>query len=144
MKLEIADIATDERKKLKGFKVGGIFPFYLKYIRVGTHVKLCKIKEQINRIAPGEAKISDFYDSQLQEKILPLILEYCCTALINDRAFAWMFRPILKMKLRTCGHYHIMNLYATIYKLNEPGFFFPYWKLIKTADNTLSKEGTPS
>jgi hypothetical protein len=140
MQLEIADIATNEKKKLQGFKVGGIFPFYLKYIRTGVHIKLCKIQEQIHRISPNEPTINDFYNSEIQEKAIPLINKYCVTALVNDRPFAWFFRKLLYMKIKTCGHFHILNLYVTIRKLNEPAFFLSYWQLIKQTDNTLLKE----
>ena len=144
MKLEIADIATDEKKRLRGFKVLGVFPFYLRYIRTGTHIQLCKIKEQIKLIAPDEPKISDFNDFKLQKKILPLVNTYCITALANNRAFTWFFKLLLKRKIATCGHFHILNLYLTIQKLNEPAFFFSYWKLIKMNENTLLKEEKPS
>jgi len=139
MKLEIADIATNERKKLQGFKVLGVFPFYLKYITTGTHVKLCKVKEQLTEFATEDIKVSDFYNSELQGKILPLINEYVATALVNGRPFGWFFKKVLVRKLKQCGHYHLLNLYVTIYKLDEPAFFLGYWKLITKVDNTLLK-----
>ncbi len=144
MKLEIADIATDEKKRLRGFKVLGVFPFYLRYIRTGTHIQLCRIKEQIHQICPEEPKITDFSDSKLQEKIIPLVNAYCVTALANNRAFTWFFKLLLRIKIRQCGHFHILNLYLTIFKLNDPGFFFGYWKLIKMKETTLLKEAKPS
>lgn len=139
-KIELADIATNEKQLLKGFKVFGLFPFYLKYISVGTHIKLCKIRELINRIASDEFSIKDFFNSELQEKITPLIIDYCLTALINDRPFAGVFKIILKKKLSKCGHFHLFNLFFTINKLNEPAFFLTYWKLIKQQESTLLKE----
>jgi len=142
MKIEIADIATDEKKKLQGFKVLGVFPFYLRYIKVGTHIQLCKIKELIENVSGREEdmKVSNFYDSKLQEAVTPLIIEYCLIALLNRRLFCWFFKPLLKRKLQNCGHYHILNLYVTIHKLNEPAFFLSYWKLLRQKDNTLLKE----
>lgn len=144
MKLQIADIATDEKKKLHGFKILGIFPFYLRYIKTGTHIQLCRIKEQIHQSSPDEPKISDFNDSKLQEKVIPLVISYCVTALANNRAFTWFFKFLLKRKVSNCGHFHILNLYLTIQKLNEPAFFFTYWKLIKMKENMLLKEEKPS
>lgn len=137
--IDIADIATNEKKKLNGFKVLGLFPFFLAYINTETHIKLCKIKEQINEVSPNEVGSADFWDSDLQSKIMPLILNYCKTALVNSRSFAWFFNWVLGRKLKKCGHYHIFNLYATVYRLNDPGFFLAYWRLIKQKDNTLLK-----
>ena len=51
MRQELADISTNESHKLKGFKVLGLFPFYLKYIRTDTHIQLSKIKEEIQKIS---------------------------------------------------------------------------------------------
>lgn len=140
MKLEIADLATDEKKRLHGFKVLGVFPFYLKFIRVPVHVKLCKIREQIKKAAPNEAKMQDFYDYKVQEAITPLIIEYCTEALVNNRPFAFLFKLLLRRKIKACGHYHILNLYFTIQKFNEPAFFLAYYKLMKAEDGTLLKE----
>jgi len=139
MKLEIADIATNEKQLLKGFKVLGVFPFYLKYITTGTHIRLAKVKEQLRQLKTDEISIEDFENSKLQEKVMPLISKYCEIALINGRIIAGMLKPILRQKLKRCGHYHILNLYLTIQKLNQPAFFLLYWKLIIQPDNTLLK-----
>lgn len=140
MKLELADIATNEKKKLQGFKVLGIFPFYLRYIRVDTHIKLCKIREQIREHYKGEVKLEHFHDSELQTKIVPLIIDYCETALNNNRFLSWFIRILLRRKLKACGHFHILNLFITITKLNEPAFFLSYWKLMTMEENTLLRE----
>jgi hypothetical protein len=139
LQLDLADIATNEKKLLKGFKVLGLMPFYLHYITVNTHIKLCKIKEQINEIVPGEAKLGDFYDSVIQETIIPYIQNYCVTALVNERLFGFFFRILLMQKIKKCGHFHIFNLYFTILKLDEPAFFLSYWNSIKKLDNTIYK-----
>jgi hypothetical protein len=144
MKLEIADIATNEKKRLQGFKVLGVFPFYLKYITTKTHVKLCKIKAQIKAVSKDDIKVSDFYNYKLQEAVLPLINLYVLTALVNDRPFSWFYKKLLSKKLNTCGHYHLLNLYVTIHKLDDPAFFLGYWTLITQEDNTLLREVKPS
>jgi len=144
MELQIADIITNEKQLLNGFKVLGIFPFHLKYITTGTHIKLCKIKHKIQQLKPTEVDMSDFSNPELQEKLVPLVNEYCVTALVNGRPFSWLFRYLLNQKIKKCGHYHILNLFITIHKLNEPAFFLSYWTLIKQKDNTLLKEGAPS
>ena len=143
MKLEIADIATNEKKRLNGFKVLGVFPFYLKYITTKTHIQICRIKEEIHMISGDEIKVSDFYNSELQAQVIPLINQYIVTALINNRNFGWLFKIFLLRKLSKCGHSHLFNLYMTIHKLDEPAFFFGYWKLITKVDHTLLKEVTP-
>jgi len=144
MKLELADLATNESQLLKGFKVAGVFPFHLKYIRTDTHIQLCKIREQINLVAPDEANLADYYNSDLQSKIIPLINKYCVTALVNNRPFQRLFKFLLRRKIKACSHYHILNLYLTIHKLNEPAFFLSYWRLIKAPENTLLKVETQS
>jgi len=144
LQLDIADIATNEKKLLKGFKVLGVFPFYLRFITTGTHIQLCKIREQIRATHPDEIKLDDFYDSKLLEKVIPLINQYCVKALVNGRFLGVLFNILLKYKVKRCSHYHILNLYLTITKLNEPAFFLSYWKLILMKTNTLSKEVTQS
>ncbi len=111
MKLELADIATNEKKRLQGFKVLRVFPFYLRYIRTDTHIRLCRIRQQIRQIHEGEVELKHFYDADLQSKIIPLINEYCVTALVNNRFFSWFFKMLLKTKVKACGHFHILNLY---------------------------------
>jgi hypothetical protein len=139
MKLEIADIATNEKHKLNGFKVLGIFPFYLRYIRTDTHIQLSKIKEQIQEITK-EPVVNDFYDPAIQVKALPLINKYCVTALVNKRMFGWFFKLFLNRKIKGCSHKHIENLYVTILRLDNPGFFLGYWKSLHQKDSTLLSE----
>lgn len=141
MKIELADITTNERHKLNGFKILWFFPFYLSAITVKTHVKLCKIKEQIQKLKQGsEPTVSDFYDSKLQESLLPFLINYCVVALLNDRFFSFVIRIFLKRKIYQCTHNQILNLYLTIQKLNEPAFFLTYWKWLNQKDNTILSE----
>jgi len=140
MKLELADIATNEKRKLQGMKVMGVFPFYLRYITTGTHIKLCAIKEQVSQIAPEAISINDFFSSKRQKEVIPLINTYCVTALVNGRSFGWFYRFLLNRKIKQCGHRHLLNLFLTIHQLNEPAFFLAYWKLIKSKESTLLKE----
>lgn len=143
MKSEIADIVTNQAKRLKGFKVLGVFPFHLKYIRFSTHIKLCKIREKIQEFK-SVGNEADFYNAELQEKIMPLIQDYCLTGLLNDRPLSFLFRPFLKSKIKGCGHFHIFSLFLTIQKLDEPAFFLAYWTLINRKDNTLLREAEQS
>ena len=136
MKLELADIATNEKHKLNGFKVLGIFPFYLRYIRTDKHIQLSKIREQIQQVTK-EPKVSDFDNYEIQKKSIPLINDYCVTGLINNRLFGWAFKLLLKRKIKSCSHSHILNLYVMIQKLDDPGFFLAYWRALNRKDNTL-------
>ena len=143
---QLANIAADESHVLNGFKVLGCIPFHLKYITVRTHIILCKIRSRLQQLKEGEEEIksNDFYDADLQQKILPLVEEYCMTGLLNNRKLSFLFIPFLRAKLRRCSHSQIWNIYMTIFKLNEPAFFLSYWKLIMTVDNTLLKEAEQS
>jgi len=140
MKIDLANIATNEKRKLNGFKILGLFPFYVHYVTVATHIKLCKIQEQFHKIKPDGMDVNDFYNSALQEKIEPYIYQYCITALVNERMFGWFYKFLLSRKIKKSGHLHILNLYLTIQQLNEPAFFLSYWKLLLRKENTLLKE----
>jgi len=140
MKLELANIATNEKRLLKGFKVLGVFPFYLKYITTETHIKLCEIREKINLITDKEISFEDFHNSKLQSELTPLVNEYCLVALLNGRDFSFLYEFQLKRLISKCGHNHILNLYATIQQLDNPAFFFSYWKSLRQKDSTLLSE----
>lgn len=142
MKIELADIATNERKKLDGFKVLGVFPFYLRYITTRTHIQLCKIKEELKNVeaVKGHApEVYDFYNAKLQEQVTPLINKYVLTGLLNNRAFSFLLKPFLYRKIKQCSHKHILSLFATITKLGEPAFFLSYWNALMIEDHTLLK-----
>lgn len=139
MKLELADIATNEKHLLNGFKVLGLFPFYLRYIRVDTHIRLSKIREQIQQIKE-DPSVDDFYNSEIQATAMPLIYNYCVTALVNNRILGWFFRFMLFRKVKTCSHSHILSLYIMVQKLDQPAFFLTYWKELNRNDNTLLSE----
>jgi hypothetical protein len=140
MKLELASIATNEKHLLKGFKVLGVIPFYLTYITTGTHIKLCAIREKINQLTDKEPSFDDFHNHELQSKLTPLVNEYCEVALLNGRAFSFLYRKSLKRTILKCGHNHILNLYATIQQLDQPAFFLSYWKSLKMQDHTILSE----
>ena len=142
MKRQLADITTNTAEKLTGFKVLGVFPFHLKYITTRTHIKLAKLRAQMQALySEGEEPtLDDFYKPELQGKILPLMEGYCLTGLLNDRQFSWLLKPFLQRKLKRCAHQHLLSLFATIMQKNEPAFFLAYWKPLMTTDNTLLKE----
>lgn len=139
MKEDLADITINEKHELKGFKVLGVFPFYLTYIRTDTHIQLSKLRSKIQEITK-EPKINDFYDPEIQQKALPLINEYILLALLNNRKLSWFFRFPLMQKIKSCSHKQLLGLYLTIQKMDEPAFFLAYWKLLNLKDNTILSE----
>lgn len=144
MKSQLADIALDESRKLNGFRVGGLFPFYLKHIKTRTHIRLCEIQERINQVSDSKDLLSDFYNPTVQAHILPLIEEYILVALLNNRRGKWLIRPFLRKKIARCGHKQLCNLYFTIQQLNEPAFFLAYYKRLKQTTGILLREDVQS
>ena len=140
MKKSLVDIISDKKFELKGFKVFGFIPVYLSFIQTRTHIKLCGIRDEIEKLSEGEPKVEDFYDKELQKKFVPLLVEYLVIALINESKFLSIFKRALRKKLSKCGYAHLMNLFLAIQQKNEPAFFFTCWKLMKTKDNTLLRE----
>jgi len=137
----LSDIATDTKEELKGFKVLGIFPFYLNYIRTKTQIKLCGIKDKIQKIQGNkEADINDFYNYELRLKTEPLLNDYITVALINSRLFGFILKPILKIKVKECSHRQKFLLYSKILELSDPSFFLGYWKNLMIKDHTILKE----
>lgn len=152
MELQLADIATNEKHLLKGFKVLGVFPFYLNYIRVDTQIQLSKIQTQIEKVSEKKASIDDFSNSEIQEKFVPLFKNFCLTGLINfkdrdrenrqeySRISEWAFNKFvvkkLTKKINECGYKQLYSLYAMIRKLNDPSFFLACWSDLKRKENT--------
>jgi len=126
----IQDLALNKKERLEGFKIGGIFPLYLRFITVSTHIRMSAIKEKIQELKKGEITPADFDNTALLKDLIPLMIDYITEGIINGRGFGFLIRPFLKRKLWKCGHAHIMNLFVTLYKKNDPAFFLTYWKLI--------------
>lgn len=138
---KLSDIATDTKEELKGFKVLGIFPFYLNYIKTKTQIKLCGIKDKIQKIkGDSEPNINDFYDKDLRFKTEHLINDYITIALINNRLFGFLLKPLLKIKVKECSHRQKFLLYSKILELSEPSFFLGYWNHLMIKDHTILKE----
>lgn len=140
MKQQLADIVTNEKYRLNGFKVLGVFPFHLRYIRTDTHIQLCKIRDKMEKITDEEPSLSHFYDVEVQEQMLPLMIDYCLTGLLNNRRGGIFLKWFLRKKIERCSHSHLFNIFIHIQKLNEPAFFLTYWKLLKQPTNTLLRE----
>lgn len=150
MKLELANIATNEKHKLKGFKTLGLFPFFLSYIRVDTQIQLSAIQNDIEKISNKEPSIDDFNNLEIQSKFVPLFKKYCLTALVNRRnenlkgVKKWIFDKFILSKLISkideCGYKQLFSLYSMIRQLNEPAFFLACWKDLKRKETVILSE----
>lgn len=150
MKLELANISTNEKHKLKGFKTLGLFPFFLGYIRVDTQIQLSAIQNDIEKISKKEASIEDFNNLDIQSKFVPLFKKYCLTALVNRRneklnsLNKWLFKKLILSKLieklDDCGYKQLFSLYSMIRQLNEPAFFLACWKDLKRKETVILSE----
>lgn len=143
MRKQIADISLDESYRLKGFRILAVFPLSVSYIKVSTHIELCKIREQIKEVC-GNGELADFYNPQIQAKSLPLVAYYCATAICNRRWYLLPLKGMIKRKIQNNSHAGILNLMMTIQKLDEPAFFLTYCKLLTQPDGTLLREGEQS
>ena len=139
MKKQIANIATDEKFRLEGLRILGVIPISVSYIQVSTHIKLCKIKEEIKKVKLS-GSLEDFYNPKIQEGLLPLVAEYCVTALCNEKRYSFLIKKLIRKKVMKNSHAGILNLMMTIQKLDEPAFFLTYCKMLMQADNTLLQE----
>lgn len=140
---QIASLALEESQLLEGFKVGGLIPFRLSYIRVSTHIKLCVLREQIKKIVTG-GEMEDFLNPEIQAKLTPVLFNYIVTGLLNDRKFGWLLRPFLRAKVKGLSYAHLCGLYMGIQKMGEPAFFLVICKGMTATPNTILREVEPS
>lgn len=139
MRKQIADIAVGDSYRLKGFRILAVFPLTVSYIKVCTHIQLCRIREEIKEVCGG-GELKDFYDAEIQARTLPLIAEYCATAICNSRWYVKPLKGMIKRKIKSNSHAGILNLMMTIQKLDEPAFFLTYCKVLTQEDGTLLRE----
>jgi hypothetical protein len=141
MKQKLSKIVLEKKEKLYGFKILGVFPFYLKYITLATQIELCAIQDKIIQLKKGEkASIDDFYNHDLMLQSKDLIFEFCTVGLINDRFLGSILRPLIELKIKKCGHRHIHSIYAKLFELRDPSFFLDYWTHLQRSDSTILKE----
>lgn len=144
MKLELSVLASDKAIRLRGFRIAGVFPLHLKYMRMRTHIDLCGIQAQIQALKSTEDKSTEldaFYNQQIQEALYPLICEYIAVALCNSRFFLVTFvKWFLLRRIKQCGYIHIYSLYSIIIKLDDPSFFLDVWTHLQRSENTLLRE----
>lgn len=137
---ELAALATKGEERIVGFKIGGLIPLSLRYMRVRTHIQLCAIKSQINALTtPTEDPSTRFYNVEFQQKYYPLLLQYLEIGLLNNRALSWIVRPLLRRHLQGLSYYEILFKYFQIASKDDPAYFFVVWTALHRLDNTISK-----
>lgn len=138
---KIAIIANNEGEQLYGFKILGVFPFYLKHIKNTTHIKICELRDEMQEIkGNNKASINDFYNTELMKKTLPLINKLITKALINKRLLGFILYPFIKRKVDECSNEQKKDLYKKILELSDASFFLSYYQDMITKDYTLLKE----
>ena len=139
---KLGNIAVNNKSLLNGFKILGVFPFYLNYIRVDTNIDIALLKIKLRKIKGEETPtIDDFYDPILLQKIKPIIDELITVALINNRFLGFLLKPFVKLKVRQCSHRQIFLLYKKIVELSDGGFFLTYWIEMMKKSHVILKTG---
>jgi len=137
---ELAALSTKGAERIVGFKIGGLFPLSLNFIRVDTHIQLCAIKSQIHALTPEDANpLEQFHNPDFQSKYAPLLLKYLEIGLLNNRRFGWLMRPFLRRHLSRLSYFEILFKYFQIVQKDDPAYFFVVWTSLRRTDNTLSK-----
>lgn len=141
---KVANIFTDKKEKLIGFKIMGVFPFYLSFIRLPVHIELCLLQEKIQALKGDEveASMNDFYDAELLKKITPLLYEYCTIGLINNRVIGFLLYPFIKRKVAQCSIRQVHGMYRKIKELSDPAFFFDIWMHLMKKNHIILKTDT--
>ena len=137
---ELASLATKGEERIVGFKIGGLFPLSLRFIRVDVHIQLCAIKSQIHALTPEDVNpLEQFHNPEFQSKYVPLLLKYLEIGLLNGRYISWLIRPLLRHHLSRLSYYEILFKYFQIVQKDDPAYFFVVWTSLRRTDNTLSK-----
>lgn len=138
---KIASIANDDKELLNGFKIFGVFPFYLKHIRTGVQIEICSIRDEIQEIKGNrEVSLNDFYNTDLMKNTKPLIDKLIAKALINKRVFGWFLYPFILKKVKECNFKQINGLYKKIVELSDATFFLGCYHHLTLKDHTILKE----
>lgn len=138
---KLGHIANNEAGKLEGFKVLGMFPFYLKHLRNDVMIDCLIIKDKIQDIkGSDETTMNDVFDSLFMKQIQPLVYEYVTIGLINKSIIGRIFKPFIKAKVKSCSNKQLHNLYAVIQKLSDYAFFLDILNHLNQKDHVILKE----
>ena len=140
-KEKIATITKDKKELLSGFKVLGMFPFYVKYLRGETKIDLSLIQAKIRAANGGGDVYEDtLIDNAKLKYIIPLIEEYLTIGLINSRFLGKLFKFFIKQKVKSCSEEQKSGLYVMLYKLQDASFFLSYFRHLVQKEHTILKE----
>lgn len=138
---KIAHISNDVVGKIEGFKVLGVIPFYLKYIRIPVMVELAIILDKIKELkGDSEVTIDDIFDSKLMSKTMPLMFEYVTVGLVNNTFLGKLFKPFIKRKVKECSAEQLRSLYIVIQNLSNYAFFFDMYKHMTIKTHVVLRE----
>ena len=138
---KIAKIFNKDKELLNGFKILGIFPFYLKHISMPVQIKILALKDLLREIkGDSEVDVNDFYTTELMRKSMPIIFDIITTGLINGRKLGSLLYPFIRAKVKECSHEQIHGLYSKTTELSDPGFFLSYYQHMTKKDHTILKE----
>ena len=121
---EVVNLITDNYDELRGFKIFGLFPFYLNDLKVKVVVELCGIRQEIQKVQKELNIEEDILDPINMKKVIPLYVEYCLVGLLNDRKYLYPIKPFLKRKIENLSWSNIYNIYAKLFQKTNVGFFF--------------------
>lgn len=121
---EVVNLITDNYDELTGFKIFGIFKFYLNDLKVKTVTELCGIRLEIQKVQKELNIEEDILDPINMKKVIPLYVEYCLVGLINGRTYLYPIKYFLKRKIENLSWTNIYNIYAKLFQKTNVGFFF--------------------
>ena len=121
---EVVNLIVDNDDELYGFKIFGIFKFYLNDLKVKTVAELCGIRQQIQETQKKLTLVEDMLDASNMQNVIPLYIDYCLVGLLNNRKYLYILKPFLKKKLENLSWSNIYNIYAKLFEKTNIRFFF--------------------
>ena len=121
---EVVNLIVDNFDELRGFKIFGLFPFYLNDLKVKVVAELCGIRQEIQKIQKELNTEEDILDPINMKKVIPLYAEYCTIGLLNDRKYLYPIKPFLRRKIENLSWSNIYNIYDKLFHKTNVGFFF--------------------
>ena len=121
---EVVNLIVDNFDELRGFKIFGLFPFYLNDLKVKVVVELCGIRQEIQKVQKELNIEEDMLDPINMKKVIPLYVKYCLVGLLNDRKYLYPIKPFLRRKIENLSWSNIYNIYDKLFHKTNVGFFF--------------------
>lgn len=121
---EVVNLIVDSNDELHGFKIFGLFKFYLNDLKVKVVAELCGIRQEIQNIQKDLKTDEDVLDPINMNKVIPLYIDYCLIGLINDRKYLYPIKPFLRKKLENLSWLNIYNIYEKLFQKSNLYFFF--------------------